>query len=38
MEKMINFTKKIFKVVAVGAIIILWFLALCYTAQNTMFQ
>jgi len=37
MEKMINFTKKIFTIVAVTAIIVLWFLALCYTAQNTMF-
>ena len=37
MEKMTNFTKKIFKVIAVTAIITLWFLALCYTAQNTLF-
>ena len=37
MEKLINFTKKIFTVIAVTAIITLWFLALCYSAQNTMF-
>ena len=37
MEKMINITKKIFTVIVIGTIITLWFLALCYTAQNTIF-
>jgi hypothetical protein len=37
MEKIINLTKKIFTVIVVTTIVTLWFLALCYSAQNTIF-
>lgn len=38
MNKMINFMKKIIKVTAILVIITLWFMGMCYTIQNTIFN